>query len=259
MLMLLAAAAAVAQPLAALEVKRFPSADAEQGVAADGRSIYAVSDHAIARLDEATGRQIARWAGDPLRFKHLNSCIVHRKTLVCADSNYPEVPMLSRVETFDARTLAHRSTRMLGGDHGSLTWVDWHDGAWWACFAHYDGKGGTPGRDHRETLLVRYDRAFREQARWHFPAAVLDRFSPRSASGGTWGDDGLLYVTGHDRPELYALRVPDGGGTLELVATITTPTGGQAIGWDGRDRRLLWSIDRRSSELVASRIPAVER
>jgi hypothetical protein len=72
-----------------------------------------------------------------------------------------------------------------------------------------------------------------------------------------WGDDGLLYVTGHDRPELYALRVPAAGGVLEHVATIAIPTGGQAISWDAREPRLLWSIERRTHELVATRIPTV--
>ena len=38
---------------------------------------------------------------------------------------------------------------------GSLTALDRHDGKWWAVFAHYDGKGGEPGRDHRYTMLAR--------------------------------------------------------------------------------------------------------
>jgi len=42
-------------------------------------------------------------------------------------------------------------------------------------------------------------------------------------------------VTGHDRPELYALRVPDLGGVLEHVATIAIPTDGQAIAWNPRE------------------------
>jgi len=84
---------------------------------------------------------------------------------------------------------------------------------------------------------------------------VLARMSPRSASGGIWGDHDLLYVSGHDRPELYAMRAPRGGGTLTLVATITVPTDGQAIALDGRDKSLLWSIERDKRELVASRLP----
>ena len=66
-------------------------------------------------------------------------------------------------------------------------------------------------------------------------------------------------MTGHDRPELYALHVPRRGDQLELVATIGLPTDGQAIGWDARSPRLLWSIERRTHEVVASRIPEVAR
>jgi hypothetical protein len=81
--------------------------------------------------------------------------------------------------------------------------------------------------------------------------------APRSSSGGAWNADGLLYVTGHDAPELYALRLPRNGPRLELVAIVPTVTGGQAIDWDPKAPRTLWSIDRRTSEIVASRIPAV--
>ncbi len=243
--------------LSATPVTRLPAPDARQGVASGPDGLYAIDNRAIARLDPRTGKTLARWEGDEAHFKHINSCIVHKAELVCAASNYPDIPQASRIETFDARTLAHRATRELGAGYGSLTWVDWHDGGWWACYANYDGKGGMPGRDHGATTLVRYDRDFRDRADWLFPDAVLDRFAPRSASGGVWGTDGLLYVTGHDRPELYALRVPEGGGTLALVAVIGMPTDGQAIGWDVRRPRLLWSIERSTREVVGSQIPEV--
>ncbi len=78
-----------------------------------------------------------------------------------------------------------------------------------------------------------------------------------SSSGGSWGDDGLLYVTGHDRGELYALRLPEAGTVLEHVATIGLPTGGQAIAWDRSQSRVLWSLDRETKMVVASRIPVI--
>jgi len=255
---LLAAAALTGQP-AAVEVRRLPAPEAHQGVAADARSVYAIANSTVARYDKASGRRVAVWNGDPARFKHLNSCIVRAAQLVCAASNYPDVPMASTVLWFDAATLRLQRVRPLAPGHGSLTWLDWHDGGWWAGFAHYDGKGGEPGRDHRHTAVVRYTPDFAERRAYRFPAHVLDRFAPRSTSGGAWGADGLLYVTGHDRPELYAMRVPRNGNVLELVATVATPTGGQAIGWDGAERRLLWSIERKTSELVASRVPPVRR
>jgi hypothetical protein len=255
--MLSALALASVLSLAATEVRRVPTADAGQGVASDGRHVYAIDNHVIARIDPKTAKVVARWDGDPAKFKHLNSCTIDDRVLICAASNYPDVPMDSIIERFDAESLKHISTQKLGHGPGSLTWTMRHDGAWYAGFANYDGRGGEAGRDHRFTTLVRYDDQWHEQARWTFPESVLERFAPRSSSGGVWGDDGLLYVTGHDRPELYVLRVPAGGGVMEHVATIAIPTGGQAIGWDGKDKRLLWSIERKTHELVASRIPEV--
>jgi outer membrane protein assembly factor BamB len=243
--------------LQATEIKRIPAADAEQGVASDGRYLYAISNHTIAQIDPATGQQVTRWDGAEEQFPHINSCIAEQKLLLCAASNFPGVPMTSMVERFEAKKLRHISTQQLGHGYGSLTWVTPKDGDYYACFANYDGKGGEPGRDHRYTTFVRYDRHWQEVAQWHFPAEVLDRMAPKSASGGVWGDDGLLYVTGHDRPELYALRVPPGGGMLQLVATIAIPTDGQAIDWDRSTPRVLWSIERKSQQLVASRIPPV--
>ncbi len=238
-------------------MRRLAAEDANQGAVSDGRHLYAIDNAAIARLDPVSGAVIARWQGDHAHFKHMNSCIVHSAKLICAASNYPDTPMASRVETFDTRRMVHLDTRELGAGYGSLTWVDWHDGSWWAAYANYDGKGGMPGRDHRATTLVRYDRSWRELHHWSFPDTVLDRFAPYSSSGGAWGRDGLLYVTGHDRPELYVLRVPKSGDVLVHVATIAIPTNGQAIGWDPRETRLLWSIERRGKQIVASRIPPV--
>jgi hypothetical protein len=248
---------AASAPLQAVELRRLPAPDAGQGVAADRRYVYAIDNHAIAKIDKASGRQVARWDGDPAEFPHINSCMIRRETLVCAASNFPSVPMQSMIERFDARDLRHLSTESLGGGYGSLTWAVRDRVSWWACFAQYDGRGGEPGLDHRDTTLVRYGRKRRVEAQWRFPAAVLDRMAPKSASGGSWGKDGLLYVSGHDRPELYALRVPKGGGTMELVATIAMPTGGQAIGWDPAAPRTLWSIERKTHALVESRIPPV--
>lgn len=247
----------LAAGLAATEVARLPAEEARQGVVADGRHVYAISNAEIGRYDRASGRRTGRWQGDPRHFKHMNSCILLAREIVCAASNYPEVPMASSVEWFDARRLHHVRTRSLGPGRGSLTWLDWHEGSWWAAFANYDGRGGEAGRDHRLTTLVRYSPDFVEQGAWLFPQDVLARFAPYSSSGGAWGDDGLLYVTGHDRPELYALRLPPAGSRLEHVATIALPTPGQAIAWDRSRPRTLWSIDRKNRQVVASTIPPV--
>ena len=169
------------------------------------------------------------------------------------------MPQASSIEWFDTASLTHVRSHSLGPGRGSLTWLDWHEGSWWACFANYDGDGAEPGRDHRLTTLVRYSPDFVEQGAWLFPPAVLDRFAPHSSSGGVWGTDGLLYVTGHDRPELYALRLPAAGSVLQHVATIPIPTNGQAIAWERGADRIMWAIERRARAVVAMRVPAVPR
>lgn len=245
--------------LAAREVARFAAADADQGVVADAAHFYAIDNNRIARHDRQTGQQLAVWDGNPEHFRHMNSCILRDGTIICAASNYPAVPMASSVEWFDAATLTHTATRSLGPGRGSLTWLDWHDGSWWACFANYDNANGEPGRGTAYTTLVRFNADFVELGAWLFPQNVLARMAPYSASGGVWGDDGLLYVTGHDLPEAYALRLPPAGSRLEWVATIAMPTPGQAIARDVGESRAIWSIDRHAGEVVLSELPPVAR
>jgi hypothetical protein len=247
--------------LTAVEVRRIPAPEVDQGVAADATFVYAIDNNVIARYALATGERVAVWQGDPALFPHINSCARIDTDLVCAASNYPSVPMSSSVEVFDALTLTHRRTVSLGPDMGgSLTVLDRHDGFWWAVFANYDGRSGTPGRDHRWTVLMRLDDEFQRKEAWLFPQTVLERITPDSVSGAAWNADGLLYVSGHDRPEVYVMALPQGGSTLRHVATVAMPTGGQAIDWDAGDSRLIWSIqgDETGGAMVASRIPPVQ-
>lgn len=249
-LALIAAASAPALPLAE---RRIAAPEARQGVAADSGFVYAIDNQRIAKYARATGRRVASWTGDPKRFPHLNSCTLVARQLVCAASNYPALPQTSSVEVFDADRLTHLRSVSLAATPGSLTALDRDRGQWWAVFANYDGRGGQPGRDHRSTLLVRMDDAFRQLQAWTFPPAILERLAPNSVSGASWTADGRLAVTGHSRPELYVVAVPPSGAMLRHVGTVRTATPGQAIDWDPRDPTLLWSIDRKRRQIVASR------
>ena len=261
--LLLATSAAAQEPtLKTTEVRRLDAAEARQGVATDATHLYAIDNGKIARYDKKTGVKQAEWSGDPARFPHLNSCLLVAGELVCAGSNYPKVPQVSAVEVFDPVKMTHKRTVALGLGVGSLTWVDRHDGFWWAMFANYDAKGGEAGRDHRWTTLVKFDDQWRRVGGWALPEPVLERMAPFSCSGGGFGDDGLLYLTGHDRPELYVLALPtEGGATLDLVETIAIPFEGQAITWDRSgapaDKRVLWGVNRASLQVVAVKVPPV--
>lgn len=255
----LAGAAPVVPTLAGEEVRRFKAAEARQGVAVSDRLFYAIDNSTIGAYDRRSGRRLFGWKGDPALFPHLNSCSLHGVELVCASSNYPAVPMSSSIERFDAATLRHLGSHSLGPGTGSLTWIDRHAGSWWAGFANYDGRGGEPGRDHRHTTLVRMDDEFRRTGAWLFPGSVLELFKPYSNSGGVWGKDGRLYLTGHDRAEVYVLRLPEAGSVLVHEAVIGIGTAGQAIAWDRHLPRTLWSINRATREVVVTRLPALSR
>ncbi|KRA59181.1 hypothetical protein ASD79_10785 [Caulobacter sp. Root655] len=235
-------------------VRRYDG-DAGQGAAVGPNDVYAVSNFKLVRFDKKTGEKRAEWVGEKARFPHINSCAVIAKDLVCASSNFPGTPHVSTVEVFDPMTLAHRRSISLGLGTGSVTWIDRHDGFWWAMFANYDGKGGEAPRDHRHTTLVKFDDQWRRLEAWGLPAIVLERIAPMSISGGGWGPDGKLYLSGHDLPELYVLRLPMGGGVLDHVETLAMEAEGQAIDWDESDKGMLYGITRRTREILAMRVP----
>ena len=238
-------------------LRRWKAPEATQGVAVDARHFYAVANSRIAKYDKATGRKVAEWVGDKARFPHINSCEIIGRELVCANSNFPETPQTSSVEFFDPARMVHLRTVSLGQQIGSLTWVDRKDGAWWATFANYDNRGGEPGRGHQHTQLVKFDDQWRRMEGWSFPATVTSRFAPMSSSGGGWGPDGRLYVTGHDHPELYVLQLPEGGSKLDHLATIAAAIEGQAIAFDRSQPGVLFGISRPNREVVSMRLPKI--
>lgn len=230
---------------------------ARQGVASDGRSIYVIDNNVITRISLADGRQTGEWTGDPALFPHLNSCTVVESELVCASSNYPAVPQLSTAEIYDLPSLEHVRSIALGPMPGSLTTLDRHDGKWWATFANYDDRGTPQGRSHRDSFVAQLDDQFRIVRMWGLPETVLERLAPSSVSGASWSDEGLLYLSGHDRPELYVMGLPQAGGVMRHVATIPIASHGQAIDFDPLDKNLVWSIDRDTRTVHASRLPAL--
>jgi hypothetical protein len=83
--------------------------------------------------------------------------------------------------------------------------------------------------------------------------------APMSSSGGGFGPDGRLYMSGHDLPELYALVIPPGGGVLDHVETIAMEAEGQAIDWDESQPGTLYGITRRTREILAMKVPVPTR
>jgi hypothetical protein len=244
--------------LVAEEIRRWRPRGANQGVAVDAHHFYGIGNFVVGKYDKRTGERVGEWIGlngGPIL--HLNGGLVQDGLLVLAHSNFPQLPMASSIEYFDPATVRPVRSLSLGVRHGSLTWAERKDGFWWACFAQYSDKGGTPGRDNRWTIFGRFDDRWQMLESWLFPPQVVAAWGASSSSGGSWGDDGLLYVTGHDAKELYVLRLPKLGIALEYVTTIDLPFEGQSWAWDRGEKRIIYGISRPARQVVVARIPEV--
>ncbi|WP_246169022.1 hypothetical protein [Rudanella paleaurantiibacter] len=247
---------AIGQAQRAVEIRRYAVGQVQQGVAVDKAFFYVINNHSLTKHDKKDGRQVAAWQDSTGLLKHMNSGLVRGNTLICTHSNYPDVPMTSSIELFDTRTLRHVDTHSFGLMPGSVTWADFYRGHWWVAFANYSNKASAEGRDNRWTMLVKYTPDWKAVESWTFPAPVLQAFSPYSTSGGSWGPDGLLYCTGHDKPELYVLKLPDRGSVLQYVKTIPTVSEGQAFAFDRSvtGTLVLYGITRKGNEVIVSEI-----
>lgn len=242
-----AEAAAAFEQIAELTVP-----DANQGVGVDERHFYAVDNQGIGKYDKTTGKLVKKWQGEsdgPI--VHLDSAMLRDGKLYAAHSNYPEWPMTSSVEIFDAGTMEHIGTHSFGIRWGSLTWMDWHDGHWWMTFANYDqriGPGMTPYGEKANTVVVQLTEDFQPAQSWTLPKDVLDRFEDMSNSGGSWGPDGFLYLSGHDPAELYKMTLPEAGSVLELVEILPINIRGQGIAWDRSQPGVIYGIIRATAQ-----------
>jgi len=237
------------------ELRRILAAEANQGVAVDGEFFYAITNKAIGKYRKDTGEKVASWtAAKDEPFIHLNAGIVHEGKLYCAHSNFPRTPMVSSVEMWDAATLKHIGRHDFGQFIGSLTWLDRKDGHWIACFVHYAKNGGEAGRGPEQTRIVKFDDAWKKMERWSLPMALIKKFGDYSSSGGGFGPEGKLFITGHDAKELYVLEFPKTGSVMEWVGTVPISAAGQAFNWDKKEAGMLYSISRKTKEVIVSKV-----
>lgn len=224
------------------------SQDAFQAAAVDAERLYAISNKRITSLDRTTRKAIQEWeaANDSL-VKHLNSGVVFNGQLLCANSNWPKVPLINTIEIFDAVTLSPVEQKMFPEQEAAINWIDRYDNSWWIAFAYY-------GDQVHKTYLVRYDNDWNELGKWTFPKIVTDRFSPHSNSGGSFRSNGDLYLTGHDHKEAYIVRVPVESKVLEYRKTVPIAMEGQGIAWDRQNSNHLYGISRKKRQIIGIEI-----
>ena len=230
-------------------VAKYPIPEANQGVGVDAEHFYAIDNRTIAKYDKDTQELVQKWErpkGGPV--KHFDSAAVIDGEIYLAHANYPEWPMTSSVETFDAETLEHVDTHSFGIRLGSLTWLDQGpDGSWYGGFANYNrvfDKSQIAYGNKYNTQVVRFDDDWQPVEGWTIPEEVVEKFEDMSNSGGSWGPDGKLYLTGHDPAEAYVMQLPEFGSVLNWVATVPLDNRGQGIAWDRSEPDILYAIIR---------------
>lgn len=248
-------------------VRKVPAFDAIQGVAVDSDYFYAINDYSITKHNKTSGRALLQWNGGPYgSIIHLDGGVVIGNTLWAPHSNYDQVPITSSIETWDTETLEHIGSHSFGIYRGSLTWIDRRpeDGVWFGTFANYDRV--QPGQTQpygltMNTQLVQFNSDWSVNRSFIYPEALWESFSPMSNSGGSFGPDGWLYITGHDATEVYVMNLPSAGSIMTWVATIWTPSiAGQGIAWDRSKEGeggygSLYGIYRDEAEVVEMRVP----
>ena len=235
-------------------IQLFETKEAHQGIAIDEDYFYTINSKSIGKYDKQSGEFILEWVDDSNQIIHLDGGVVVGKKLYCAHSNYPGIPMTSSIEIFNKNTLAHIESHSFGIKYGSCTWADFYEDFWWICFSHYDKFKKELNTDNRWTVLVKFDKNWNELESWVLPEKVLNELKPMSCSGGSWGPDGNLYITGHDSTKVYVMQLPEMGSVLNHINTLQVEINGQGIAWDRHDGNFLYGIIRKKNIVVQSKL-----
>ena len=235
-------------------IKIFKTPEARQGVAVDANYFYSVNSTGIGKYSKETGSLVLSWKDTTGIIVHLDGGVVIKDKLYCAHSNYPGIPMTSSIEIFSTKDLKHTGSHSFGIKYGSCTWADFYDNSWWICFAHYDQFKKDINKGTEWTVVVRFDVDWNEKESWTFPQNVISEIKPMSVSGGSWGADGKLYITGHDSAKVYILKLPQSGSVLEYLHSAKIDSHGQGIAWDRSKKNMLYGIIRKENSVVVSEL-----
>lgn len=236
-------------------VRQYDVPASRQAVAVDDDFFYVVNNMSLTKHDKKDGRLLATWKDPDSLVHHLNSGIVIDGKLYTCNSNYPESPMASSIEVFDPKTLEHIGHHSFGISNGSATWIDYFEGHWYVVFAHYTGRGADGEKDNSWTRITKFNKDWIQTESWIFPKPLLTKFGTRSNSGGFILRDGTIFCTGHDEPEIYVLKFPKTGYTLQWVGTIPMGAEGQGISYEEEEGSLLiYGIIKKDGKVIVTRV-----
>jgi len=209
----------------------FRTDDAYQGVAVSDKFIFVINTNSISKHDKTNYSKLKTKKIDG----HANGGIVLNNMLHI--TNNPKGSNSIGIYDLDLNFVKSIKINV----NGSLTWIDFYNNEWWGMVVYYK-------KDVRKTRLVKFNRKWQIVKEWKWPKKILERLYPYSISGGQFNKrNGLLYLTGHDRQEIYIVRINPNSNILELVSIEEIPFSGQGISFHGG---YLYGIDREKREVI---------
>ena len=220
--------------------------DLGQGVISSKDYIYVVSSNTICMHDKKTGKLIKKVKTN---LEHLNGGIIFSKSgqdnKLYLTNNPNGSHKLNSIEIFDLNLKHIQSIKLphLKGK-GSLTWIDYYDNSWWGTLVYYKDKVA-------KTRLVKFNDDWTINVSWQYPKNILNRFKPYSSSGGQFDKKtGLLFIMGHDKEEVYIMKVNNKSKRLILVEIMEVPIGGQGISLENRGGDLyMYGLNRKDGNV----------
>ena len=232
--------------------------EVNQGIGVDAEHFYAVDNTTIAKYRKDTQALVEVRDYADLGALHFDSAAIVDGRIYVAHSNYPTWPMTSSLEVFDAETLDHLESHSFGIQIGSFTWLDQApDGAWWGGFANYNrvfDRSPVAYGNKYNTQVVRFGDDWAVEEAYIIPDAVVEKFEDMSNSGGSWGPDGNLYLSGHDPAEAYVMQLPAIGSTLQWIGTVPLEIAGQGVAWDRSQPDVLYGFVRETNTVSVNRV-----
>lgn len=229
-----------------------------QGIGVDAEHFYAIDNTTIAKYTKDTQERVAMKDYEDIGAIHFDSAAVVDGKIYVAHSNYPIWPMTSSLEIFDAATLDHLESHSFGIQIGSFTWVDQApDGSWWGGFANYNrvfDKSPIAYGNKYNTQVVKFDADWQVEQAYVIPDVVVEKFDDMSNSGGSWGPDGHLYLSGHDPAEAYVMDIPAIGSTLKWIGIVPLEIAGQGIAWDRSQPDVIYGFVRETNTVTVNKV-----
>lgn len=232
--------------------------EVNQGIGVDAEHFYAIDNTSIAKYTKDTQERVALKDYEDIGAIHFDSAAVIDGKIYVAHSNYPVWPMTSSLEIFDAASLDHLESHSFGIQIGSFTWVDQApDGSWWGGFANYNrvfDKSPIAYGNKYNTQVVKFDADWQVDQAYVIPDIVVEKFDDMSNSGGSWGPDGHLYLSGHDPAEAYVMDIPEMGSTLKWIGTVPLDIAGQGIAWDRSEPDVIYGFVRKTNTVTVNKV-----